>query len=101
MGGGKGEEEGDKKKKKKRISMRFNTKRGHPLLNHQEKDAGTDELRQKRAKCLTMEPLDLYFKQGLISSDQHWAGIHLRWLYTIRFGSASIRSLDYTATGGA
>jgi len=73
----------------------FSIKRGRPKKELLTKDKGTDELQDKRRMCLTDEPLDLCERKGLITQDQHWAGVHLRWLYTIKFGSAHVRGVDY------
>lgn len=70
--------------------MPFTSKRGRPALKRPEKDKGTPELIAKRRQGLTDEPLDYLLKQNLITSDQHWAGIHFRWLYTIVFGIPNI-----------
>lgn len=78
--------------------MRFKNKKGRPALNRPKNDAGTAELRQKRAFGITAEPLDLCLQYNLISNEQHWAGIHLRWLYTIRFGSSSVQSVNLSDT---
>jgi hypothetical protein len=70
--------------------MGFSRKRGRPSLNKEKKDTGTKELREKIIRNLTIEPLDLCLKKKLISSNEHKAGIRLRWLYTLRFGSPGI-----------
>lgn len=50
-------------------------------------DLGTPELAARHAAGLTAEPLDICLARGILSVDQHWCGIHLRWLYTLRFGA--------------
>lgn len=55
---------------------------------------GTEELRYRRALGLTQEPLDLCLRHELITPEQHAAGIHLRWLFTVCFGVPQARSLD-------
>ncbi len=70
--------------------MGFSRKRGRPSLNKEKNDTGTKELREKVARNFTIEPLDLCLKKNLINDDEHKAGIRLRWLYTLRFGSPGI-----------
>lgn len=72
---------------------RFSTKRGRPALNLPAKDRGTPELQKKRCEGKTAEPLDLYYKKGLITDAQRSAGLRLRWLYTLVFGSPGIKAL--------
>lgn len=68
--------------------MAFTTRRGRPprpvFHGH---DLGTPELCFKRAHGLTDEPIDRLLHRGLISQNQHWCGLHLRWLYTLRYGA--------------
>lgn len=80
--------------------MRHNTKRGRPKSNVPKHDLGTPELLAKRHAGLTMEPLDMCLHRGIISSDEHWAGIHLRWLYTVIFGAPTASASDPSATKG-
>ncbi len=47
-----------------------------------------------------METLDLCLEREIITHQQHWCGIHLRWLYTLRYGAPGIRALDPTHLGG-
>lgn len=54
----------------------------------------------KRLMGETMEALDLCLERRLISPQQHWCGIHLRWLYTLRHGAPGVRTLDPTHLGG-
>lgn len=63
-------------------------------------DYGTPELAMKRAHGATAETLDLCLERGLITPPQHWCGIHLRWLFTLRHGAPSLRSLNPTHLGG-
>lgn len=77
--------------------MGFSKKRGRPVIYKEKTDKGTIELRKKRLLNLTDEPLDLCLKKGLISNEQHSAGIRLRWLYTLRYGAAGISA--YCAEG--
>jgi hypothetical protein len=37
-----------------------------------------------------MEPIDLCLQKQLITTEQHWCGLHLRWLYTLRYGAPSL-----------
>lgn len=69
--------------------MRFRTRRGRPAVARAPRDAGTPELQHKRSMQMTAEPLDLYLSCGIISEAQHRAGIRLRWLHSLFFGTAS------------
>jgi hypothetical protein len=71
--------------------MAFSTRRGRPPrpTTHGH-DLGTPELCFKRAHGLTDEPIDRLLHRGLISQHQHWCGLHLRWLYTLRYGAPSL-----------
>jgi len=75
-------------------------RRGRPRKHIQHRDTGTPELVYKRALGLTTESLDLCLERGLITPEQHWCGIHLRWLYTLRFGAPGVRAIDPTHLGG-
>lgn len=79
----------------------FPRKRGRPKTIRTPKDHGTEELQAKRKANVTAEPLDLCLERGIISQEQHWCGIHLRWLYTLRYGAPGVRALDPTHMGGA
>jgi hypothetical protein len=48
----------------------------------------------------TSETLDLCLALGLITTKQHWCGVHLRWLFTLRYGAPNIRAIDPTHTKG-
>ena len=74
--------------------MPMKKRRGRPKSDQPKKDFGTKELREKRMLGLTDEPLDACLKRDIITPDQHWAGIHFRWLYTIRHGVPSVRSVN-------
>lgn len=77
--------------------MAFAIKRGRPRLPPRaEKDLGTPELQLKRALDITEEPLDLCLQRGIITPGQHRAGLHLRWLYTLRYG-APVLTTQYEA----
>jgi hypothetical protein len=80
--------------------LRFPSRRGRPRSNRQTHDTGTPELVMKRLKGETAEALDLCMERDIISREQHWCGIHLRWLYTLRFGAPGIRAIDPTHIGG-
>lgn len=67
--------------------MSFSTRRGRPRgAARTETDRGTPELRAKRRGGATAEAIDLCLDRGVITPDQHWCGLHFRWLYTLRFG---------------
>ncbi|MDG1287019.1 MAG: hypothetical protein P8P30_05570 [Rickettsiales bacterium] len=74
--------------------MGFSSRRGRPKQKREDVDKGTAELRKKRRLNLTTEPLDWLREHELISSKQHWCGLHFRWLYTLRYGSTTPQSLD-------
>ena len=58
--------------------MAFSTQRGRPRKPMNDNDPGTPE------------PIDICLEKGIITTDQHWCGLHLRWLYTVRYGAPSI-----------
>ena len=70
--------------------MAFSTLRGRPRKPCNDNDPGTPELRLKHALRLTAEPIDLCLEKKLITPSQHWSGLHLRWLYTLRYGAPSL-----------
>jgi hypothetical protein len=70
--------------------MTFTSQRGRPRKTLPELDAGTPELRLKHALGLTLEPIDLCREKLIITPEQHWCGLHLRWLYTLRYGVPSL-----------
>lgn len=83
--------------------MAFTTRRGRPPRPRVEPhDHGTPELQFKRAIGLTQEPIDLCLERGLISPRQHWCGLHLRWLFTLRYGAPAltIRYTDMPSASG-
>ena len=82
------------------IILHFPRRRGRPKSVHHGIDRGTPELAQKRLRGETTETLDLCLERGLITPQQHWCGIHLRWLYTLRYGAPGVRSIDPTHTKG-
>jgi len=79
--------------------MGFSSKRGRPKLVREKSDKGTKEFQKKKARGVTSEPLDLCLKKGFITPDQHWAGLHLRWLYTLHFGVPTVSSVDLDVRG--
>jgi hypothetical protein len=72
--------------------MAFTTRRGRPKSERPPIDMGTPELQRKRAAGITQEAIDICLAKDLITSAQHWCGLHLRWLYTIRYGAPGIGS---------
>ena len=80
--------------------MSFTSRRGRPKQEIPETDLGTPELRHKRAKQVTDEPLDWLRKHDIITHKQHWCGIHFRWLYTLRYGATTAQSLDTARENG-
>jgi hypothetical protein len=72
--------------------MSFTTRRGRPPKPRETEDHGTPETRAKHSAGLLHEPLDLCLERGIITREQHWCGLHLRWLYTLRYGAPSITS---------
>jgi len=78
----------------------FPRKRGRPKSAQKGSDSGTPELAMKRLLGETAETLDLCLERGIINAQQHWCGIHLRWLYTLRYGAPGLRAIDPTHIGG-
>lgn len=76
--------------------MAFSNKRGRPRVERPSTDFGTPELSLKKALDMTVEPLDLCLQRGIITQGHHRAGLHLRWLYTIRYG-APVLTTQYEA----
>jgi hypothetical protein len=71
--------------------MAFTTRRGRPPRPAAAAtDPGTPELRFKHAHGLTAEPIDLCLERQIITAAQHWCGLHLRWLYTLRYGAPGL-----------
>lgn len=79
--------------------MAFTTRRGRPRAPALLSDPGTPELRLKHALGLTAEPIDLCLSRGLVTNEQHWCALHLRWLYTLRYGAPSLTT-RYTDHAG-
>ncbi len=80
--------------------LTFPRRRGRPRKVIASHDNGTPELIAKKITGETSETIDLCLERRLITTDQHWSGIHLRWLYTLRYGTPTIRALDPTHFGG-
>lgn len=80
--------------------MSFSRRRGRPKKITEKNDKGTNELIAKRKANITTEPLDLCAVRGLITSEQHNAGIRLRWLYTLKLGSPGISAYSLDNLGG-
>jgi len=70
--------------------MGFSTRRGRPRSKSDAPDLGTPELRQKHQAGITSEPVDRCLEKGMLTTDQHRSALHLRWLYTLRYGAPSI-----------
>ncbi len=81
--------------------LRFPRRRGRPRITKPGRDTGTPELVMKRLKQETIEALDLCLERGIITPEQHWCGIHLRWLYTLKHGAPGVRAIDTTHLGGS
>lgn len=81
--------------------MKYRTKRGRPTSHHAKKDLGTPELIAKRKEAfLVGEPLDACLQREMISAEEHWAGIHLRWLYGTIFGIPNVRASNPASPKG-
>lgn len=80
--------------------IRFSTRRGRPKSNRPLHDTGTPETVMKRLLGETTEALDLCRERGIISDRQHWCGIHLRWLYTLRNGAPAPTTIDIVGESG-
>ncbi|MFZ4111533.1 MAG: hypothetical protein ACOYKQ_13815 [Polymorphobacter sp.] len=78
----------------------FSSRRGRPANNRTSADFGTPELIFKRAHAETMEAIDLCRERRIITADQHWCGLHLRWLYTLRYGAPGVSAVDLTRIDG-
>lgn len=80
--------------------MAFSTRRGRPRKSTSGADLGTPELIYKRAHALTAEAIDLCLEREIVTPEQHWCAIHLRWLYTLRYGAPGVRAVDPTHLRG-
>ncbi len=76
--------------------MAFSTRRGRPRSFRPSRDFGTPELVFKRLHRLTQEALDQCLEMGWVTAEQHWSGMHLRWLYTLRYGLPCPQAIDPT-----
>ncbi len=74
----------------------FSTRRGRPPSHKPATDYGTPELIARRARGETSEAIDLCLERRLISPAEHWCGIHLRWLHTLRHGAPGVSALALT-----
>lgn len=84
------------------MTSRFSTRRGRPkTVPKPQIDHGTPELAFKRAHGDTTEAIDLCLQRRIITPAHHRSALHLRWLYTIRFGAPSISALDISRSTGA
>lgn len=72
----------------------FSNRRGRPKSERPKFDTGTPETVMKRLQGTTSEALDLCLERGIINKRQHWCGVHLRWLYTIRYGAPSVSAVQ-------
>lgn len=80
---------------------RLPSRRGRPKSTPRPTtDLGTPELIFKRAHGDTTEAIDLCLERGIITQAQHRAGLHLRWLYTLRYGAPNISAMDLTRVNG-
>lgn len=81
-------------------NCKWRSNRGRPRLPKQAIDRGTPELQRKHACGETRDPLDVCLERGLISEGQHWSGVHLSWLYCLRFGVPQPQAVDVTELRG-
>ncbi|MEZ5691352.1 MAG: hypothetical protein R3D71_06785 [Rickettsiales bacterium] len=75
-------------------NCRFSRRRGRPKIDRPKIDTGTPETANKIKRGITKEPIDLLFEKQLINQYQHWCAIHLRWLYTLRYGVVNVKAID-------
>ena len=73
------------------MSRAFSTRRGRPPSPAPQRDFGTPELIYKRLHGVTEEAIDRCLARGIIMPEHHRAGLHLRWLYTLRYGSPDMQ----------
>ena len=79
--------------------MSFSTRRGRPAKPKLVHDHGTPELQAKHTAGITGEAIDLCLERRIITREQHWAGLHYRWLYTVRYGAPSLSSHWWRLSG--
>ncbi len=72
----------------------FTKRRGRPAIKRPTYDKGTPELAQKHRLGMTSEPLDILLSRNYITADEHSAGLHARWLYTVKFGIPDLRAAN-------
>lgn len=65
------------------------------------KDRGTPELQKRKNLGLLSEPVDLCREKGIINADEHWCALHLRWLYTLRYGLPTVTATNLERFGGS
>ena len=68
--------------------MGFTTKRGRP------RGEGAKADKPKRVLARHQEVLDFMFAKGIITDEELWAGMHLRWLYTLKFGAPGVSAAE-------
>ena len=91
-----------KKNNQRSAVMKFTTRRGRPPANNTgftiieggKKPAPIDPPVKPKSR-INREPIDICHEKGIINDDQHWAAIHFRWLYTLRFGAPGISAIDF------
>lgn len=54
----------------------------------------------KKVIRINNEPIDICFAKDLITNEEHWAAIHFRWLYTLRFGAPLVSALNLERING-
>lgn len=74
--------------------INFSRRRGRPKSQRPAVDTGTPETVMKRLLGVTSEALDLCLERKVINQKQHWCGMHLRWLYTLRHGVPGVRAIN-------
>jgi hypothetical protein len=81
------------------IIYKFSNRRGRP---QSDKNIATPELMAKHSAKQTMDALDMVLHKGLITEEQHKAGMHLRWLHNLRFGDLKVRAynIDWLVQAG-
>jgi hypothetical protein len=75
-------------------------RRGRPKFDQPSTETGTPELIFKRAHQETAEAIDVCLERNILNAEQHWCGLHLRWLHTIRFGAPGVSAFDLTRIDG-
>lgn len=80
--------------------MGFTSKRGRPAAKASLTVIEGGKIQEKPRNnrplvIVTSEPIDICYKKGLISADEHRAALHFRWLYTLKFGAPDISAVEY------